>query len=69
MLRRVKEVRQVEIAELMVAANNYSTGYVEALILGTPNNQLNSGEKPRKRKAVSAEKPGLLQEMETLNAI
>ena len=40
-LRGVTGVRQIEIAELMVAADNYSLGYVEALILAPPKDQLN----------------------------
>ena len=37
LLRKVTAVRQIEIAELMVSANNYTKGYAEALVLGTPN--------------------------------
>jgi hypothetical protein len=63
----VVAVRQIEIAELMVAADNYSAGYVEALILGTPKDQLSGAEKPRKPKGVSPENTGRMkQEMETL---
>jgi hypothetical protein len=40
LLRRVNGVRQLEIAETMVCAANYSSAYVEALVLGTPKNQL-----------------------------
>ena len=67
MLRRVSGVRQVEIAELLVAANNYSASYVEALILGTPKDQINEAEKPKKPKGLSAENIGRMkQEMEIL---
>ena len=38
-LRQVNGVRQVEIAELLVSANNYTNSHVEALILGTPKDQ------------------------------
>jgi len=66
-LRGVTGVRQIEIAELMVAADNYSLGYVEALILGTPKDQLNGVEKPRKPKGMLPEDLGRLkQEMATL---
>jgi hypothetical protein len=34
-LRRMKPVRQTEVAELMVAANNYSRRFVQALLVGT----------------------------------
>jgi hypothetical protein len=67
-LRGVSGVRQVEIAELMVAANNYAASYVDALILGTPKDQLVAGPvKYRKAKGVPLEQAACLkQEMETL---
>lgn len=34
-LRKVKAVRQIEIAELMIAADNYSVGYVKCLVAAT----------------------------------
>lgn len=40
LLRRVNKARQLEIAEMMVCAANYSSVYVEALVLGTPEDQL-----------------------------
>jgi hypothetical protein len=40
LLKQVSCVRQIEIAELMVSANNFSSGYAEALVLGTPKEQL-----------------------------
>ena len=36
-------VRQTEIAELMVSASNFTDGYAEALFIGTPKSQLNTG--------------------------
>jgi len=60
-------VRQVEITELLVAVNNYSDTYVEALMLGTPKDQINDAVKPKKPKGMSAENIGCMkQEMETL---
>lgn len=35
-MKRVTGVRQIEIADLMVSANNFTSGYAEALVLGTP---------------------------------
>ena len=55
LLRQVNEVRQVEIAELMVGTDNYSNGYVEALILGTPKDQLTKVVTAKKRKGFSPE--------------
>jgi hypothetical protein len=67
LLRRVHGVRQVEIAELMVGADNYSKGYVEALILGTPKDQRTKPVAVKKRKGFSPEHIARLeQEMEML---
>jgi hypothetical protein len=67
LLRRVTAVRQVEIAELMVGADNYTNGYVEALILGTPKDQLTKPVAVKKRKGFTPENIARLeQEMEML---
>lgn len=66
-LRRVKPLRQIEIAELMVSANNYSRGYAEALLLGTPKDLLVDPGSPRLRARVSREELARMEmEMETL---
>lgn len=44
-LRRVTPMRQIEMAELMVAANNFSTGYAKCLIAGTAEKDLAGAEK------------------------
>jgi len=43
-LRRLKPVRQIEAAELMVAMNRYSMGYVRSLVAATPEEQLIAGK-------------------------
>ena len=66
-LRRVKPMRQLEIAEMMVSANNYSKGYAEALLLGTPKDLLVDPGAPRVRTRVSREELARMEmEMETL---
>ena len=55
LLKRVSGVRQIEIAELMVSANNYFTGYAEALVLGTPKDQLVNRDEPKKKEGMSPE--------------
>jgi hypothetical protein len=35
-LRKVKPMRQIEVAELMCAANNFSVGYARCLVAATP---------------------------------
>ncbi|MGO8835883.1 MAG: plasmid partitioning protein RepB C-terminal domain-containing protein [Limisphaerales bacterium] len=67
LLKKVKEVRQIEIAELMVAANNYTAGYVEALILATPKDQQANPDEPKKKTGLSPEAIARMeQEMDTL---
>ncbi len=67
LLKKVKEVRQIEIAELMVNYNNFTLGYVEALILGTPKDQQANPDEPKKKTGLSAETIARMeQEMETL---
>ncbi len=66
-LKRVKAMRQIEIAELMVSANNYSKGYAEALLLGTPKDMLVDPGAPRLRTRISREELARMEmEMETL---
>jgi ParB-like chromosome segregation protein Spo0J len=66
-LKKVTGVRQIEIAELMVSANNFTAGYAEALILGTPKDQLTNPEEPKQKAGLSSEEIGRMeQEMEGL---
>jgi ParB-like chromosome segregation protein Spo0J len=67
LLKKVTGVRQIEIAELMVSANNYTKGYADALVLGTPKDQLINPAEPKKKEGMSAEEIARMeQEMETL---
>jgi ParB-like chromosome segregation protein Spo0J len=67
MLRKVTGVRQVEIAEFMVSANNFTATYAEALVLGTSQDQLANPEQPKKKQGMSAEDIARLeQEMDAL---
>ncbi|MFM0069580.1 plasmid partitioning protein RepB C-terminal domain-containing protein [Paraburkholderia sediminicola] len=54
-IRKMKPTRQVECVELMVAANNVSVSYAEALLVATPAARLVEGKKPRKLTGVSPE--------------
>lgn len=45
-LRQMKPTRQVECVELMLAANNLTASYAEAMLLATPPDQLLDGKKP-----------------------
>jgi hypothetical protein len=47
-LRKLKPVRQVECVDLMMATNNITVPYAQALLAATPSNLLVGGSKPRK---------------------
>ena len=45
-LRKLKSMRQIAAAEMMVAMNRYSTGYVKSIVAATPPDQLVEGKRP-----------------------
>jgi hypothetical protein len=65
-LRRVQSVRQIEIAELMVSANNFTKGYAEGLFMGTSKDQLVDPEKPKTKTISPEEISKMEEEMEAL---
>jgi hypothetical protein len=54
-LRKMKVLRQIEAAELLVNANNYSVAYASAILAGTPQSQLVEGSKPKLLKRMTPE--------------
>jgi hypothetical protein len=54
-LKKVQPMRQIELAELMVAANNYTVPYAKALLAATPNDQLLEKDKKKKVEGLSQE--------------
>lgn len=54
-IRKMKPTRQVECVELMIAANNVTVAYAEALLVATPASRLVSGRKPAKLTGVTQE--------------
>jgi hypothetical protein len=60
--KKVTPLRQIEIAELLVSANIFSRTYVQALVMGTPKDQLTTPEKPKKAKGLSAEEIARMEE-------
>jgi hypothetical protein len=67
LFKRVNGMRQIEMAETMVSANNYVAGYAEALVLGTPKHQLANPDEPKKKAGMSAEEIARMEsEMESL---
>lgn len=60
-MKKVKAMRQIEMAELMISANNYSLPYANALFAATPSDQL---AETVKAKEVAGIKPEDLARME-----
>lgn len=48
-LRKLKPMRQIAAAEMMVAMNRYSIGYVKSIVAATPDDQLVEGNRPATR--------------------
>lgn len=44
-LRKLKPMRQIAAAEMMVAMNRYSTGYAKSIVAATPTDQLVEGKR------------------------
>ena len=67
-MRRMKPVRQIEMAELMVATNNFSSSYARALLAATPASQL---VEPTKKKPLGglseAERQTMEREIESIH--
>ena len=55
LLKRVKPLRQIEMAEVMVAAGNYSATYARALVMTTPKEQLIHPESAKKIPGIQPE--------------
>jgi ParB-like chromosome segregation protein Spo0J len=62
LLKRVKGMRQIEIAELMVSANNFAAGYAEALVLGTSKDQLVKPDEPKRKTGMLPEDIARMEE-------
>ncbi|CAN7158301.1 ParB N-terminal domain-containing protein [Phyllobacterium sp. LjRoot231] len=54
-LKKMQPFRQIEAAELMINANNYSTGYAKAILVGTPRTQLADPNRPKNIRGITAE--------------
>lgn len=67
LFKRVNGLRQIEMAEMMVSANNYFAGYAEALVFGTAKHQLVNPDEPKKKTGMTAEDIARMEgEMESL---
>jgi hypothetical protein len=54
-LRKMNTLRQIETAELLINANNYSVSYATAILAGTPQAQLANPTTPKRMKGMTAE--------------
>jgi len=54
-LRKMKPMRQIEVAELMIAANNFTVPYAKALLVATTKDQLVIRKKPQKMGGLSGD--------------
>ncbi len=59
-LRKMKPIRQIEVAELLVTANNFSVPYTKALLAATPPDML---VEPEKHKSVDGLTPEQMARM------
>jgi uncharacterized ParB-like nuclease family protein len=66
LFRKVKAIRQLDMAQLMISSVNYTRSYAEALIIGTPPDQLAHGEKKEIRGISQEEILRMRKEMESL---
>jgi len=55
LLKRVKPLRQIEMAEIMVAGGTYSATYARALVMTSQKDQFAHPEKPRQIPGIKAE--------------
>jgi hypothetical protein len=60
-LRKMHPLRQIEVAESMVAMNCYTASYARSLLAATPQAQLVDTEKPKRVKSLSAKQMTLME--------
>ncbi len=67
LLRKVTGLRQIEIAEVLLSAHNFTKSYVEALVLATPRDQMVASHEEKKKAGMTAEELARMErEMEAL---
>src|ERR1700716_1910820 len=54
-LRKMNSLRQIEAAEFLINANNFSISYASAILAGTPQAQLVTPQTPKRLKGMTAE--------------
>ena len=68
MMKKVTGERQIEMARIMIDANNYHAGYAEGLVLGTRKDLLVDADRPKKKGMTAESIAKMEQEMETLES-
>lgn len=67
-LKKMKPVRQIEVAELLLAASNFSSSYAKALLAATRQADLARPEKPKRVGGMTSEQMARMErEMASLN--
>jgi ParB-like chromosome segregation protein Spo0J len=67
-MKKVKAMRQIEMAELMIASQNFSVAYAKCLYAATPADQLVEADKPKEVGGLSAREVGRMErELESLS--
>lgn len=61
LLRSMRPLRQIEAAELMVAMNRYTEGYVRALLAATPQAQIIAETKPKSTKGLTEDQKAMME--------
>ncbi|MEY8120498.1 plasmid partitioning protein RepB C-terminal domain-containing protein [Falsihalocynthiibacter sp. BN13B15] len=61
----MKQLRQIEAAEIMVAMNKYTVNYARSLLAATPASQLVNPEKPKAAKGISQQQLELMEREST----
>lgn len=66
-LRKMKPLRQIEVAELMISAGNFTSAYAKALLAATRQSDLVNASKPKKVAGMTADQMARMErEMESL---
>ena len=60
-LKKMKPMRQIEAAELMVAMNKYTVNYARSLLAATPVSQLVDPEEPKALRGISQQQLELME--------
>jgi RepB plasmid partitioning protein/ParB-like nuclease family protein len=60
-LKKMRPLRQIEAAELMVGMNTYTTSYAKSLFAATPQDQLVDSQKPKSLKGLSPDQISLIE--------